>query len=45
MKPVADSGQLALLSNRKDTMAQMFLDCFDDADLAGLFRLPQSRPG
>ncbi|MEV0800166.1 long-chain fatty acid--CoA ligase [Kribbella sp. NPDC050281] len=26
MTPVADSGQLALLSNRKDTMAQMFLD-------------------
>jgi long-chain acyl-CoA synthetase len=26
MKPVADSGQLAVLSNRKDTMAQMFLD-------------------
>src|SRR4051812_48508630 len=26
MTPVADFGQLALLSNRKDTMAQMFLD-------------------
>jgi long-chain acyl-CoA synthetase len=40
MKPVADSGQLALLSNRKDTMAQMFLDRVAATPQREAFRYP-----
>ncbi|WP_350277550.1 long-chain fatty acid--CoA ligase [Kribbella sp. HUAS MG21] len=41
MKPVADSGQLALLSNRKDTMAQMFLDRVASTPEREAFRFPR----
>ena len=40
MKPVADTGQLALLSNRKDTMAQMFLDRVAATPQREAFRYP-----
>ncbi|TDO69276.1 long-chain acyl-CoA synthetase [Kribbella sp. VKM Ac-2571] len=41
MTPVADSGQLALLSNRKDTMAQMFLDRVEATPEREAFRFPR----
>ncbi|HEY9333113.1 MAG TPA: AMP-dependent synthetase/ligase [Kribbella sp.] len=41
MKPVADSGQLALLSNRKGTMAQMFLDRVSATPEREAFRFPR----
>ena len=41
MTPVADSGQLALLSNRKDTMAQMFLDRVSATPEREAFRFPR----
>ncbi|HWD83629.1 MAG TPA: AMP-binding protein, partial [Kribbella sp.] len=41
MMPVADPGQLALLSNRKDTMAQMFLDRVAATPEREAFRFPR----
>jgi long-chain acyl-CoA synthetase len=41
MTPVADSGQLALLSNRKDTMAQMFLERVETTPAREAFRFPR----
>ncbi|MEV5966896.1 long-chain fatty acid--CoA ligase [Kribbella sp. NPDC051952] len=40
MNPVADSGQLALLTNRKSTMAQMFLDRVAATPQREAFRYP-----
>jgi long-chain acyl-CoA synthetase len=40
MTPVADAGQLALLSNRKDHMAQMFLDRVAATPQREAFRYP-----
>ncbi len=40
MKPVADSGQLALLSNRKEHLAQMFLDRVAATPNREAFRYP-----
>ncbi|MEU4197931.1 long-chain fatty acid--CoA ligase [Kribbella sp. NPDC026611] len=41
MKPVADSGLLALATNRKETMAQMFLDRVDATPAREAFRFPR----
>ncbi|WP_328998235.1 long-chain fatty acid--CoA ligase [Kribbella sp. NBC_00709] len=41
MRPVADAGQLALLSNRKDTMAQMFLERVEATPAREAFRFPR----
>src|SRR3954462_4499730 len=41
MTPVADPGQLALLSNHKDTMAQMFLDRVAETPAREAFRFPR----
>jgi long-chain acyl-CoA synthetase len=41
MQPVADPGQLALLTNRKTTMAQMFLDRVEATPAREAFRFPR----